>query len=321
MHKTADAACRNRTVRRYSVSGFTLIELLTVIAIIAILTAILFPLAGTVREQARSSDCMTKLHQLWVSANVYKSDEGGFPPALLSYAEGETVIAGQTVRVPYDPTSGQTLIPADQTINGFLYREQIKNIENFRCPDSNVRTKATAVKAYYPVISNFTQPDQAYFWPQGYQTIGAYLAAQGCQTTTFPSGPGTFVEDCFYEIPASDPLLGNLHLKPRYFYNMDAYDIGPAFDTNGEALKDAAGNTVYLRHYATDWTSPDGTGATDLPNQLKYQNPPDDKTLLTYCTWHQAVAKTSSVPAISMGGSAKKLSFRQILSKGANVFR
>ena len=57
-------------VRSSAARGFTLIELLTVIAIIAILTAILFPVAGTVREQARATDCMSKLHQLWVSANV-----------------------------------------------------------------------------------------------------------------------------------------------------------------------------------------------------------------------------------------------------------
>ena len=56
----------NRSVSKSK--GFTLIELLVVIAIISILAAILFPVAGTVREQSRASDCLTKLHQLWISA-------------------------------------------------------------------------------------------------------------------------------------------------------------------------------------------------------------------------------------------------------------
>src|SRR2546423_13743982 len=67
--------------------GFTLIELLTVIAIIAVLAALLFPIAGTVREQARATDCLSKLHQLWVSANVYRQGLCGHPPDLLGYAE------------------------------------------------------------------------------------------------------------------------------------------------------------------------------------------------------------------------------------------
>ncbi|MDD4153709.1 MAG: prepilin-type N-terminal cleavage/methylation domain-containing protein, partial [bacterium] len=44
--------------------GFTLIELLVVIAIIAILAAILFPVFGRAREQARKATCQSNLKQL-----------------------------------------------------------------------------------------------------------------------------------------------------------------------------------------------------------------------------------------------------------------
>lgn len=54
--------------------AFTLIELLVVIAIIALLAAILFPVFGRARENARKSACANNLKQLGVSIEMYKQD-------------------------------------------------------------------------------------------------------------------------------------------------------------------------------------------------------------------------------------------------------
>ena len=54
--------------------GFTLIELLVVIAIIAILAAILFPVFGRARENARRSSCMSNLKQLGLGMIQYTQD-------------------------------------------------------------------------------------------------------------------------------------------------------------------------------------------------------------------------------------------------------
>jgi prepilin-type N-terminal cleavage/methylation domain-containing protein/prepilin-type processing-associated H-X9-DG protein len=54
--------------------GFTLIELLVVITIIAILAAILFPVFGRARENARRSACMSNLKQMGLGLMQYTQD-------------------------------------------------------------------------------------------------------------------------------------------------------------------------------------------------------------------------------------------------------
>ena len=60
--------------------GFTLVELLTVIAVIAVLAAILFPVFATARGKAREISCISNLRQIGLSISMYTQDYDGLYP-------------------------------------------------------------------------------------------------------------------------------------------------------------------------------------------------------------------------------------------------
>lgn len=62
--------------------GFTLIELLIVIAIIALLAAILFPVFARVRETARRASCASNLKQIMTATSMYTQDHDETYPRL-----------------------------------------------------------------------------------------------------------------------------------------------------------------------------------------------------------------------------------------------
>lgn len=125
---------------RTHTSAFTMVEMLTVIAIIAVLAAIIFPVAATVREQARRTTTMSNLHQIQVALKMYKQDNRVYPEALLGYVA----------------FSGSNPIPADRTSGIYLYQAYIRDINIFRSPNNPVQDKVSwrAVEVLLPDPNN-----------------------------------------------------------------------------------------------------------------------------------------------------------------------
>jgi prepilin-type N-terminal cleavage/methylation domain-containing protein len=64
-------------------SAFTLVELLVVIAIISVLVAMTFPAVQTMRETARRSECLNRIHQVGLATAMFHELNDAFPPARL----------------------------------------------------------------------------------------------------------------------------------------------------------------------------------------------------------------------------------------------
>src|SRR5579872_3193597 len=91
-----------RSPRRLK-SGFTLIEMLVVIAIIAILTAILFPVFAQAREAARKTSCLSNMKQVGLATLLYVQDYDETFPMNLYFGDDPSpcVATAWSVILPY----------------------------------------------------------------------------------------------------------------------------------------------------------------------------------------------------------------------------
>jgi len=84
--------------------GFTLIELLIVIAIIAVLAAILFPVFARARASAQASDCQSNMKQIGKAIKMYVTDwQGTFPTNRPYSNKNRSALGGVSQCVPLSP--------------------------------------------------------------------------------------------------------------------------------------------------------------------------------------------------------------------------
>lgn len=104
--------------------GFTLIELLTIIAIVAILIAIIFPAFARHESMARQVTCQSNLKQLALAINMYEQDWNDTMPPSFHGSEK----AGYTMWTHY-------ILPYARNIGIFTCPCDIATVDNRDKPD------------------------------------------------------------------------------------------------------------------------------------------------------------------------------------------
>lgn len=113
---------------KHNAKGFTLIELLIVIAIIALLAAILFPVFARARENARRAVCQSNLKQIGLGLLQYTQDyDERFPPCIMEQPVGAT----------FD-SNGESI--SGNIAWHLLIMPYVKSTQLFTCPSNPRRT-------------------------------------------------------------------------------------------------------------------------------------------------------------------------------------
>ena len=123
--------------------GFTLIEMLVTIAIISILSSILFPVFARARENARRASCLSNMKQLALAVLMYTQDNDG---KLVEY----TFNISATNPAPNGCTTSGCYGQMDPI------RPYVKNTQIFYCPDAprftNTTPNAYATHYGFPAV-------------------------------------------------------------------------------------------------------------------------------------------------------------------------
>ncbi|MEN6371502.1 MAG: prepilin-type N-terminal cleavage/methylation domain-containing protein [Armatimonadota bacterium] len=176
--------------------GFSLVELLTVIAIIAILSAIIFPVMGSVKNNARRVQCMTNLHNLAIAIKMFQQDNRRYPDSLAGYVEFQ----------------GNTPVPLERArTGGGLYPEYVKSIKGFHCPLAVTSSTTATVKV--------TKDDGKDYWYYAYSSYDIYTPGVVNDTAT-----ANYPYDVRYTTKWADTTNNVGQYKAASTTSDDAYD-------------------------------------------------------------------------------------------------
>lgn len=266
--------------------AFTMIELLTVIAIIAILAAILFPVYSRVKDSAYRSSDMSNMNAIRTALQLYRTDQGAYPPQLLGYV------------TLYNNGTGP-IVPVNQLV-GALYPKRIESIDTFR--PANLRGQ----DQQYTAVTTPGTVTNGVVWPTGNY---AGVSVASCAGTVNPQcalqayGPA----DGYVSLDAN----GNVGVTgtPVDYYAVSGYDTALV---KVPTSVNAAGQERELR-YALFWSAYGlGSGsAADATNQLGYTDPPET-TVITWDSYFRDYNSDNSVTGgekreivLFLGGSAR----------------
>ncbi|MBL8049020.1 MAG: prepilin-type N-terminal cleavage/methylation domain-containing protein [Chthonomonas sp.] len=203
--------------------AFTLIELIVVIMVIAILSALLFPVFQRARAQGTHAVCATQLKQLGLATGLYASEyDDGLMPAQYRSDTDQTPV--------YDRRWPQLLLP------------YTRNFKMFRCPSDTFKHPDTSLNDPSSLMRDADA--LAYRWAErtnyGYNALNLspayysgsewYVAPVQQSQVTNPSGTILFAETA-WEISGGRTTGGGNYivLPPCRF----SFEGGASLDTLG----------------------------------------------------------------------------------------
>lgn len=288
-----------------------MVELLTVIAIIALLAAIIFPVYARAKAGANKSNDITSLNQLRTAIQLYRADQGGYPPAILGYATLYTS----------GPNAGN-VIPANE-VKSYLYPKRISSLNTLKPINFNAGmtdllndSSASTVKpVVFPNKDATTVGASPIVDTDGAGGVTAADDTVGARQAFGPADGAVCYSQTKNAIVAGAECSGS-GVEPRMFYAISGYDVATVPVTGGSQYE-----LRYTRYWTknaigtgTDCDGPSGVcgvGASkDDPRQLGYNDPPED----TVITWNSQFREygTGGVPQtgkfdilLTVGGAAK----------------
>ncbi len=279
-------------------SAFTLIELLVVIAIIAILAAIAFPVISRAKDAAFRNSDISSMNSLRAALQIYRVDQGAYPPALLGYVTLYTS----------GPNIGQ-VVPANE-LKAYLYPKRVTSVDTFK-------------PSYNKVPANFTT---GAVWPnQDPRTVGSAPIldnnGDGNVTAVDDDGCARQAYGPTDTVTRRDPIT-NLVI-PAEFYKISGYDAAEVQTPTGRRTE------LHYTLFWTEWSlntnvACGGPGsALDDPRQLGYSDPPDS----TVVTWNGffreyqngLVSRDRRDLVLFLGGSAKTFDSQDLSERSWRV--
>ncbi len=268
--------------------GFTLIELLTVIAIIAILSGLLLPVLARAKDGAYRSSDIQRLNEIRSALQLYRTDQGAFPPALLGYAT--VYMSGPNI---------DQVVPAN-LYSGHLFSKRIPSLDTLR-PAYNRIAPNLVTPAQWPQADNRAVGTAPILDLNGDGLIDLLDDPAGARQA---AGPGTVVQA---ETPiAKSPCAGAGPSTDACYYRISGFDVGEVPDPLNPSIK--VWQVRYLRFWTGFGTS--GGSAIDDPRQLGYDDPPET-TVITWDSFFREYQPGGVLPptkrdlVLFLGGGAR----------------
>lgn len=258
--------------------GFSLIELLTVIAIIAILAAVIFPVMGAVKERARRNQCMTNLHQIAVGVQMFKTDNRRYPLVLGSEVYGPAGSDGTRTRYTQQQVSPDMF---ENVKDAYLFAEYVPTINGFHCPSAQTTNSKDVAVYDQTAPSTSDKPGLAVYAYDSYDcaVIGPGVDKGGYKEFR-ESDSGNRVERHYWTSWAATEADVD---------QFEPYPIGSVSAAERPAARLA-----------------------DYARQLRFRNPPQD-TVVTWCSYHEGVSKDGKSLVVFLDGHADMLPAREMV--------